>query len=321
MSGCRICENTFGNKSYVAREMMFGYRDEFGYFECAKCGCLQIEHIPEDLSKYYPENYYSFKHLDCSRDNFLKSYLRHQKAKYSLHGNNFLGAILSKVYGTPEYYQWLKRASVGFDSEILDVGCGTGGLLLRMQPQGFVKLTGADPYIEHDIFYKNGVKVLKRDVDEINQQFDFIMLHHSFEHIADPLPMLKELHRILRQGGYLLIRIPVASSYAWRTYGVDWVQLDAPRHLFLHTPKSIKLLATQSGFQLEDVVFDSTDFQFWGSEQYIKGVHLMDENSLYIENPKASIFSKGQIRSFRKRAMELNEVGDGDQACFYLHKN
>ena len=58
------------NPTYVVREMMYGFKDEFDYFECGNCGCLQIEQIPDDLSKYYPENYWQFEEglVDYSND-------------------------------------------------------------------------------------------------------------------------------------------------------------------------------------------------------------------------------------------------------------
>ena len=68
------------------------------------------------------------------------------------------------------------------------------------------------------------------------------------------------------------------------------------------------------------VEFDSTEFQFWGSEQYLKGISLRDKRSL-AENPRKSIFSKNQIRHFVRQAVELNRNGDGDAACFYLYKS
>ena len=55
------------------KEMIFGFRDEFTYFECSKCGCLQIMQIPRNMGKYYPSNYYSFKKLD-NQNNFIKKY-------------------------------------------------------------------------------------------------------------------------------------------------------------------------------------------------------------------------------------------------------
>ncbi len=57
---CTVCGNPNNNKPFTAREMMIGYGDEFEYFECANCGCLQISKTPNNLSKYYPTEYYSY---------------------------------------------------------------------------------------------------------------------------------------------------------------------------------------------------------------------------------------------------------------------
>ena len=148
---------------------------------------------------------------------------------------------------------------------------------------------------------------------------DFIILHHSFEHMAEPLSVLKKIYQLLLPNGYVLIRIPVSSSYAWREYDLNWVQLDAPRHLFLHSIESMQLLAKQAGFQMKDIVFDSSAFQFWGSEQYLHDIPLRADNS-YLVNPDKSIFTPVQIENYKRRAKELNDKNDGDSACFYLYK-
>src|SRR6185503_4644963 len=110
------------------------------------------------------------------------------------------------------------------DSRILDVGCGAGGLLLKLQREGFRSLLGADPFIQADIDYGNGVKILKRGVDALEEQYDFIMLHHSFEHVPDPAAVLGKLALRLAPGRTLLVRVPVADSHARRTYGIHWYQ-------------------------------------------------------------------------------------------------
>jgi hypothetical protein len=56
---CAVCVNQQKNQAYFLSEMMFGLKDQFKYFECAVCGCFQIETIPIDMEKYYPDNYYS----------------------------------------------------------------------------------------------------------------------------------------------------------------------------------------------------------------------------------------------------------------------
>ena len=146
------------------------------------------------------------------------------------------------------------------------------------------------------------------------------MLNHSFEHMPDPLSVLQKLYEILSPGKYLLIRIPVADCYTWKKYNVNWVALDPPRHFFLHTSASMKILTQKSGFQLANTIYDSNEKQFWASEQYLRDIPLIDRRS-YFENPKNSIFSKKQIKEYKEKTKELNKSKEGDAACFYLYKS
>ena len=40
---------------------MFGIGEEFTYDKCSCCSSLQLRDVPFNLSKYYPEGYYSEK--------------------------------------------------------------------------------------------------------------------------------------------------------------------------------------------------------------------------------------------------------------------
>jgi predicted SAM-dependent methyltransferase len=188
-----------------------------------------------------------------------------------------------------------------------------------MKREGFSNVSGIDPYIPETLNYKNGLTIQKKVLKDLNQDFDFIMLHHSFEHMPDPIRTLQELYHLTKPTGKVLIRIPIASSYAWRTFGTDWVALDAPRHFYLHTLKSMELLTQMSGFNIEKVVFDSFELQFWGSIQYQRDIPLMDPRSFQI-NKKNSIFSKNELNKFKENSVRLNNDKQGDAAGFYLTK-
>ena len=54
---CRICNNDKHNTQFIAREMMFGFRDEFSYFKCNNCNCLQIDAFPDDMFIIVPGVY------------------------------------------------------------------------------------------------------------------------------------------------------------------------------------------------------------------------------------------------------------------------
>ncbi|MCG6917142.1 MAG: class I SAM-dependent methyltransferase, partial [Deltaproteobacteria bacterium] len=264
-------------------------------------------------------SYYSLKQEKTTIIQNLRNFLKRQRYLHAFGKKNLFGNLLTILYGKPAFFYWTMRADVSLNDAVLDVGCGRGDLLLEMRGAGFSNLTGLDPYIEQDIYYKNGVAVLKCNLDEIGNKYDFIMLHHSFEHMPDPQRTLGLISQILKPNRTVLIRIPVACSHGWRHYGINWVELDAPRHLFLHTEESMNILARGANFDVIEVGYDSTAFQFWGSEQYCRDIPLQDRRS-YAVNPKVSIFTKEKIRSFEARAQELNSKRDGSRACFYLRK-
>ena len=116
-----------------------------------------------------------------------------------------------------------------------------------------------------------------------------------------------------------MIRIPTVTSTAWEKYKENWVNLDAPRHFYIHSHASIKLLAEQTGLKVLDFWSDSTSMQFWGSEQYIRDIPLTDPCS-YSQDKDASIFSSDQILDYQREANVLNKEGKGDWICIVLGK-
>ena len=320
MANCKICGNGLNNTTYILQERMFGYKDEFEYMQCGNCGCLQIASIPENLDKYYPrDQYFSFINNNAVNYPALSKLFRRIQSNYLLFGKNkFLGSLLCLGYQVPDYYEWLKKVKAGFNSSILDIGCGSGELLFQLQRLGFKNLTGTDPFIENDIF-ENDVKIYKKNIYELDGEYDFVMMNHAFEHMDNPLGVLKRAYELLKPGSYLLVRIPVIESYCWQHYGVYWAPLDAPRHFYIHSLKSMELLSEQAGFEIKGMIHDGTALQFWGSEQYKKDISLMAENSYNINKHK-SIFTKAQMNQFKKRIKDLNSSKMGGDAAFYLYK-
>ncbi len=337
---CRLCGNRSGNSLHQAREMFLGTRDCFAYIECRSCGTLQIQRVPE-LQDYYPRSYYSFQFAGEQRIEFPTSlwecatrsvggFLRRNAADYyckrhsPAKSRNFLGRHVSEkmkrlTVGFPDYIKdTTLDLSVNRSSKILDVGCGAGINLLSLGAFGFSNLIGVDPFLSADITYRNGVRILKTELAKLEAEFDLIIASHSLEHVPEPRETLRQIHRLLRKGQWAIVRIPLL-AYAWEKYGTDWVQLDAPRHLFLFSSQRFSALASETGFTVAQVSFDSTAFQFWGSEQYQQDIPLIDERSYFV-NPQNSIFSAPQLKEFSRKATELNERKEGDQAIFYLRK-
>ncbi len=300
-SACKFCGSSDLN-FFSATERMLGLGGQFSYAECRACGSLQNESIPEDLSVFYPSNYYSFVGLRLSdwKIRILKS----------LRMRAFLWAGIS--WKAPMYGYWLKKVHPGFSARIADVGCGNGQLLYELHAAGYSDLHGFDPFIASEKYLASGLTLWKKRIEESEFSFDLIMMHHSFEHMEDPDQVLRACFEKLNPGGKLLIRCPVADAEVWKEKRELWVQLDAPRHLIIPTVKGLKLKAENLGFTLDEVEFDSSDFQFWGTALYERGEKL--------DLTKTKLFSREEMQRMHQQALQFNKTGKGDQACFYFSK-
>lgn len=314
---CHICGNARDNRRHIAKETGLGLQTEFIYLECAACGCLQQPSIPCDISTYYPPDYYSLglPVMPRSLAQRTKQFLRTIRNRSYSEKSSVIGRIL-EARNPHSVFRFFWELHPALDSNILDVGCGSGSLLLDLHDLGFKNVLGIDPFIKKDIRYENGVRVLKRYLSDLTTtNWDVIMFHHSFEHVSNPVETLQYVANALSSRGKCLIRIPVI-SWAWEQYGINWAQLDAPRHLFLHTEKSLRLVAQQAGLAVRRTEYDSDEFQFWGSELAMRNIPISSVN----QNTLKHLFRNCELREYRKRSKELNQQRRGDQAVFYLSR-
>jgi SAM-dependent methyltransferase len=336
MNVCRICEAplAFWN---TAREMHFGTRETFDYLICTDCGCLQIAEIPDELGRFYPADYYTRGDRSAARQTAKPaSKLRVARTSLLLRAGPSARRLAGRRYGR---FDWFTQTSTRRDDSILDVGCGSGRLLRNLHRDGFTDLTGIDPGLACTPSHEQNPRFERRSLEEHLRElrasdagrrandrdhctYRLVMSHHSFEHVVDPREAFRSMACLTRPGGWLLLRLPLADSWACRHYGVDWVQLDAPRHLHLHTRRSIRRLAEDFGFEVARVVDDSKAFQIVGSERIRRDLPLIVGPDAQATGSEGSLVESipGQRVRARLRARQLRASNQGDQACFYLRR-
>jgi SAM-dependent methyltransferase len=313
---CRVCKSVIANEPFEVREHYFGGTGSHRYVECDACGTIQMVVFPSDIEAIYPPLY---------RPKFrvpgpVRRLLLRQRANFVRGARwNLLGKALTSRYGTPEWAEWMSHTGASLDSRILDVGSSDGELVVALSAAGYRDVTGIDPYIAHDRSFAGGARVLKRRLEDHEGVYDLIMLHHSLEHMPDPIDGLSQTGRLLANDGWVLVRVPVAGTYGWRTYREHWFGLEPPRHLVIPSEKGMELIATAAGFAIVRTVYDGHGGYYAMGEAALAGRDMSGPRRPS-QQRAAEIYDEAELRRFRMLAAERNAAGDGDTAAFYLRR-
>lgn len=131
---------------------------------------------------------------------------------------------------------------------LLDIGAGTGDFLVEAGKSGWIG-TGIEPGEKAGaIAQGKGVNLIAGIKDVANASVDVVTMWHVLEHVPDVVQHIKELKRILKPDGVIVIAVPNFRSYDAKYYGHFWAAYDVPRHLW-HFSK----IAVEKLFAVENI--------------------------------------------------------------------
>ena len=194
----------------------------------------------ENLGKYYESEDY-ISHTDNKRSLFEKLYhfIKNIALKNKLNLINSLQPNKGKI---------------------LDIGAGTGDFLSVAKNDGWQTI-GVEPNERaKSIAIKKGISFVEQTSELENQSFDVISMWHVLEHVPDLDQQIKELKRLLKPSGTLIIAVPNFKSFDAKHYGKFWAAFDVPIHFWHFSKTAIKLLFEKEEMKLEKVLpmkFDS----------------------------------------------------------------
>ena len=194
----------------------------------------------DNLGKYYESEDY-ISHTDNQRSLFEKLYhfIKNIALKNKLHLINTLQPNKGRI---------------------LDIGAGTGDFLSVAKKDGWQTI-GVEPSTKaKSIAINKGVSFVELTTELENNSFDVISMWHVLEHVPDLDKQIKELKRLLKPTGTLIIAVPNFKSFDAKYYGKFWAAFDVPIHFWHFSKTAIKLLFEKEKMKLEKVLpmkFDS----------------------------------------------------------------
>jgi SAM-dependent methyltransferase len=140
-------------------------------------------------------------------------------------------------------YVLYPRLNLNLKGKVLDIGCGIGDMLsYRKNTVGL----DVNP-LNVDFCWKRQLEayVMKPDVIPFkDKSFDSVLLDNVLEHIEKPSLLFKEIRRVLKPDGILLIGVP----------GIKGYQSDDDHKVF-YEEKKLQVLAKKNKFNVDQFFY------------------------------------------------------------------
>lgn len=169
---------------------------------------------------------------------------------------------------------WLTQRGYlkGNSTSVLDIGCSTGIFLKVLADQGFTDLQGLDLSQAHREYVErqHHIRCVGSFADLPDARFDLVTCYAVLEHTIDPLDFLRNICRILRPGGYVVLLVPNYQSWYRMVARQQWVWLAPPVHLQYFGPASLAIAARRAGLDLVECLSG-----YGGTYTYLLVYHVM----------------------------------------------
>jgi 2-polyprenyl-3-methyl-5-hydroxy-6-metoxy-1,4-benzoquinol methylase len=139
--------------------------------------------------------------------------------------------------------------------KVLDVGCGTGGVLIPFREKG-AEVHGIDIDTEYLSMGKGqGLDLIKMDFlnYSTDKRFDLIIMTDTFEHLPDAHKILEKVRELLSEEGYLFIAVPDVDPFISKFHFLHHLHA---LHIWYFDRNTLCDLLRSHGMEIVDVCTD-----------------------------------------------------------------
>lgn len=320
---CPVCGGTGEILHAGLMDQLFGAPGDWSLRHCSKtsCGLLWLDPCPleADISKAYQTYYTHAETKEKPRvQSQLVAYLR-----------DFIVSIVTTLCGQNSEkndiaHMYLRDLPPG---RVLDIGCGDAKFLNRMKQAGWsVQGIDFDPAAASNAKRLFGIDVQIGKLEDLRlpeNTFDAVTMNHVIEHVFDPVALLKEVCRILKPGGRLVMVTPNAMSKGHSVFGRFWRGLEPPRHIQIFTPTSLDAVTRSATLEVRKVFTTAVNAWIIFSSSFVLKRHQRCGPSNVCEHEKPT---RGeQIQSLQMQMTEafklLKDPAAGEEIVVIAFKN
>lgn len=226
---CPVCEGLDHGAPCIQR-------DGYALVSCQRCGTLFVGQDPAgiDFQALYGEGYYRGGHEAVFADYTGQARARRRSAWRRLMS-----------------LRWLEGAPRS--GRLLDVGCAAGFFLA--EAQAWYEVQGVELSAWSSAYARDQLKlpVVTGSLQSAalpNAHFALITLWDVIEHVADPVPLLREAGRVLAPGGRIVLTTGDWGSAYAQAQGERWHLLTPPWHLTFFSRTTLAEAAQRAGLRV-----------------------------------------------------------------------
>ncbi|MGB2807858.1 MAG: methyltransferase domain-containing protein [Sedimentisphaerales bacterium] len=160
----------------------------------------------------------------------------------------------------------------GSQKRLLDLGCGAG----------FVSSAIDDAWIKYGLeVSEKAAQIARKYISNLHigplekttyneEFFNLVLCHHVIEHVKDPISLIKNVHRILKTHGHLVISTPNFDSGTARRFGDRFRMLHDKTHVSLFSDWSLRELLSDYGFQVDRIDYPYFETGYFTEENLLR---------------------------------------------------